>query len=124
MLFNDCDDYCSCGFLVLPKFSEWFSVDLRSTNKTDLEFCKRFTEQVVRIYNVELSNSSNFSVFPKKVTREQPKIAIVFKKPIQQNDEVRVELKTGNQPCMPLEVKLENPHTTILRIPGTQINQI
>ncbi|CAL8106388.1 unnamed protein product [Orchesella dallaii] len=102
---------------VLPRFREWFSVDLRSTNKYEPEFCKKFTEQVLRIYNVELSNSSNFSVFPKKVTREQPKIAIVFKKPVEENDEVRIELKTAVQVSIVSEVKMENPHTVLLRIP-------
>lgn len=72
---------------------------------------------------MELSNSSNFSVFPKKVTREQPKIAIVFKKPIDLNDEVRVELSTQKPTNTISEyVKLENPHTTLLRIPGMHIN--
>lgn len=111
---------CSFRFSVLPRFREWFSVDLRSTNKYDPEFSKKFTDQVLLIYNLELSNSSNFSVFPKKVTREQPKICIIFRKPIEKNDEVRIELKTQRQVSVISEVKLENPHSTLIRIPGTQ----
>lgn len=103
---------------MLPRFAEWFSVDLRSANKPDADFGKKFVNQVVKIYNLELSNSSNFSVFPKKVTKDQPKIAIVFKKPVEENDEVRVELKAALQQIVISDLKLENPHTAILRIPG------
>jgi hypothetical protein len=106
------------GFAVLARFSEWFSVELRSTSKLDPNFCKLFTEQVVKIYNVELSNTSNFSVFPKKVTKEQGKVVLMLKKPTEVGDEVRVEFTCGRKIERLTQVKMENPYQAFIRVPG------
>lgn len=105
-------------FVVLARFGEWYRVELRSTTKLDPDFCKRFTEQVVKIYNVELCNTSNFSVFPKKVTREQPKIVVIFKKPMDEGDEIRIDFSCGRKTEGLTSLKMENPYTAIIRVPG------
>ncbi|CAG7816922.1 unnamed protein product [Allacma fusca] len=101
----------------LVRFNEWFTLELRSASKIDGEFCKKFTDQVVKIYNVELSNNSNFSVFPKKATRNQPKIVVMLKKPLGSEDIIRVEFARGRETSVLNNVVPANPYTAIIRIP-------
>ncbi len=107
-------------FTVFARFGEWFCVELRSTCKLDLEFSKKFTEQFVKIYNLEQCNTSNFSVFPKKVTRDhgQPKVVVILKKPIESGDEIRVEFSCGRKTETSTFTKIENPFTLLVRLPG------
>ena len=104
---------------VLARFNEWFTLELPSASKVDGEFCKQFTDQVVKIYNVEQGTSAGgFSVFPKKVTREQPKVVIMLKKPLEPEDTIRVEVAKGRDVESLKNVTPTNPHTAIIRIPG------
>ena len=100
------------------RFPEWYTVELSSTSKLDSEFCKKFTQQVIKIYNVELSNTANFSIFPKKVTKEQPKVMLLFKKPIESGDNVRLELTRGRQTEVLSEIMTTNPYAAMIRVPG------
>lgn len=107
------------NFLVLARFGEWFPVELRSTCKLDLEFSKKFTDHFVKIYNLEQCNTNNFTVFPKKVTRDQPKIIIILKKPLDSGDDVRVEFSCGRRTEGSTFIKIENPYTLSVRLPGS-----
>jgi hypothetical protein len=100
------------------RFPEWYTVELSSTSRLDGDFCKKFTEQVIKIYNVELSNTVNFSIFPKKVSRDQPKVMLLFKKPIEAGDKVRLELTRGRQTETLAEVMTTNPYAAMIRVPG------
>jgi len=75
---------------------------------------------VVRIYNVELSNSIAFSIFPKKVTKDQPKVVILFKTALEPTDKVNLELTRGNHKESIGEVMMSNPHAGMIRIPRIQ----
>ncbi|XP_021955287.2 uncharacterized protein LOC110851714 isoform X2 [Folsomia candida] len=105
--------------MVLARFGEWFPVELRSTCKLDLEFSKKFTDHFVKIYNLEQCNTNNFTVFPKKVTRDQPKIIIILKKPLDSGDDVRVEFSCGRRTEGSTFIKIENPYTLSVRLPDS-----
>ena len=64
------------------------------------------------------SSGGSFSVFPKKVTREQPKIVIMLKKPLEADDAIRVEVAKGRDAETLKNVTPTNPYTAIIRIPG------
>lgn len=103
---------------VLVRFAEWFWVELKSTTKLDTAFAQKFAQQFLKIYNLEVSTSASFSVFPKKVTREQPKIIIVLKNGLEEGDDVKVEFSCGKRIEGAHLLRIENPFTISVRVPG------
>lgn len=104
-------------FLVLARFHEWFTIELKSTSKLELDFCNKMSEQIIKIYNIEINNTANFSIFPTKVTKEQPKIVILLKNPVKPN-EIRVELSRGKQTQVLAGIRTTNPYNAMIRMPG------
>lgn len=103
---------------MLARFQEWYTVELRSTSRLDPEFCTKFTEQVLKIYNVEQISGSNFTVFPKKVSKKSPKVMLGFKRPVDSEMSVRLELSSGREKKVIDGIKMENPYTAYIKLPG------
>ncbi|CAG7831513.1 unnamed protein product, partial [Allacma fusca] len=101
----------------LARLNEWYTLELSTISKIDEDFSKKFTDQVNKIYKLELSKTSNFSVFPQKATQDQPKIVIMLKKPLDNEDLIRIEFARGGDVTVLDNVAPTNPYTAIVRIP-------
>ena len=90
--------------------------DLKLNNK----FREEFAKQLLKIYNVEMQASNVFSIFPKKVTNDQPKFSIFLRKPITVSDSVSVSFcKMGDSESTNEVV----PSSAFLvRLPGSLIS--
>lgn len=95
---------------------EWFVLELPEL-KLNTKFRDAFTSQVLKIYKEELLANSLLTVFPKKVTNEQPKLSVFIKKPVESEDKIDVSFtKLGDSESVS-RVALSS--ALLLRIPGT-----
>lgn len=93
----------------------WFILELDDL-KLSNRFREAFAKQVLKIYNLELQASNMFSIFPKKVTNDQPKFSIFLRKPVTASDSVCVSFSKMNDSESTDEVV---PATAFLvRLPG------